>query len=300
MRPPGSPPRSFASPASWGDRLSTLPQYLIPQHLLSRTMHRLARLRAGPVTRASIRAFARWYRVDLEEAERPDPAAYSTFNGFFTRALRPGARPLPPDGRVIAAPVDGRVSQLGDIDGERIFQAKGRDFELRALLGGDEDDAGPFRGGRFATLYLSPRDYHRIHMPLDAELRRMVYVPGRLFAVKPSTVNVVSGLFARNERVVCLFDSALGPMALVAVGAIFVGSIETVWAGELTPARERRPRVWEYPSGQVDLIRGAELGRFNMGSTVILLFGPGRMTWAPGLGGGSPLRMGSALGYAGR
>jgi phosphatidylserine decarboxylase len=289
----GSQPRSAAS---LGDRLSTLPQYLIPQHLLSRGMHRLTRLQAGALTRVAIRAFARHFRVDLDEAEQASPAAYSSFNRFFTRALRSGARPLCGEPDAIVSPVDGRISQVGDIVSGRLIQAKGRDYDLVSLLGGDAARAAPFEGGRFATLYLSPRDYHRIHMPMDAGLRRMVYLPGRLFAVKPATVNVVPGLFARNERVACWFDTALGPMAMVAVGAIFVGSIETVWAGEITPAPKRRRRSWDYPDGQVRLRRGEEMGRFNMGSTVILLFGPGRMAWSPSLAAGSEVRMGMALG----
>jgi phosphatidylserine decarboxylase len=288
-------------PPPWRDKIATLPQYLIPQHLLSRTMHRLARLPAGRIKDTIVRRFIDHFGIDMAEAQEPDPGAYPTFNAFFTRSLRPGARPICTDIDAIASPVDGAVSQLGKIDQDRIFQAKGHDFGLTTLLGGEPSDSAPFDGGSFATLYLSPRDYHRIHIPIDAVLRRMIYVPGRLFAVKPSTVRSVPGLFARNERVVCIFDTGNGPMALALVGAIFVGSIETVWSGELTPARSRLRRCWDYQDQPPEFTRGDEVGRFNMGSTVILLFGPNGIHWDEQLKPGNRVRMGECIAHrAGR
>jgi len=283
------------APPAWRDQLATLPQYLIPQHLLSRGMHWLTRRQAGWLKDAVISRFIRGFGVDMQQAIQPDARRYATFNEFFTRALRPEARPICEPGDGIASPVDGTVSQLGRIDNGRLFQAKGHDFGLTDLLGGQSSDSAAFENGSFATLYLSPKDYHRIHIPLDARLQRMIYVPGRLFAVKPSTVRSVPGLFARNERVVCLFESSAGPMAVVLVGAIFVGSIETVWSGELTPAPRRVPADWDYHDDQTEFRKGDEIARFNMGSTAILLFGPGRCDWAATLAPGSTVRMGEQI-----
>jgi len=283
------------SPPVWRDQLATLPQYLLPQHLLSRSMHWLTRRQAGPLKDAVVKRFIRAFDVDMQEAQQPDPSHYATFNAFFTRALRPGSRPLSTDHDAVASPVDGTVSQLGSIDDGRLFQAKGHDFGLTDLLGGNPADSAAYENGSFATLYLSPRDYHRIHIPLDAELRRMIYIPGRLFAVKPSTVRTVPGLFARNERVACLFESTAGPMAVILVGAIFVGSIETVWSGELTPTSPRTPANWDYPDASKLFHKGDEIGRFNMGSTVILLFANGRTHWDPQLCAGSKVRMGQTI-----
>jgi len=282
-------------PPAWRDRLATLPQYLIPQHTLSRTVHWLTRRQAGAVKDGVIRRFIQGFSVDMSEAQQPDPSQYATFNTFFTRALRSDARPICNGPECVASPVDGTVSQLGDIEDGRIFQAKGHHFDLTTLLGGKHADATAFEQGSFATLYLSPKDYHRIHIPLNARLRRMIYVPGRLFAVKPSTVRTVPGLFARNERVVCLFDSDAGPMAVILVGAIFVGSIETVWAGELTPARPRVAAEWDYVDQPAAFSKGDEIGRFNMGSTVVLLFAKDRTSWAEDLQPGSKLRMGEQI-----
>lgn len=282
-------------PPAWQDKLATLPQHLIPQHLLSRSMHWLTRRRAGWLKDAVIARFIRSFGVDMQQAMQPDARRYETFNAFFTRALRPDARPICPAEDGIASPVDGTVSQLGDIHDGRLFQAKGHDFGLTDLLGGQSSDSAAFENGSFATLYLSPRDYHRIHVPLDARLQRMIYIPGKLFAVKPSTVRSVPGLFARNERVVCLFDSSAGPMAVVLVGAIFVGSIETVWSGELTPARRRIPAEWNYHDKPMEFRKGDEFARFNMGSTAILLFAPGRCDWSPALSSGHSVRMGEQI-----
>ncbi|APZ42394.1 archaetidylserine decarboxylase [Acidihalobacter ferrooxydans] len=283
--------------------LKSWPLYVLPQHAVSRLIFRATRLRS-PLVPAVIRWFSARYGVDLNEAKNPDPTAYPTFNAFFTRALRDGARPLAQQPDTIACPVDGTVSAIGTVDDTRVFQAKGRDYSLVELLGG-EHQAAPYRNGCFATLYLSPRDYHRIHMPLDGILTRMTYVPGRLFSVAPHTVATIPRLFARNERVIAHFDTALGPMAAVLVGAINVAAIETVWAGLITPPPGKVARETDYPphadaEGAVRLARGSELGRFNMGSTVILIFGPGAMSWDAGLAAGSPLRMGQRIGTQAR
>jgi phosphatidylserine decarboxylase len=246
-----------------------------------------------------IRGFTRYFRVDLSEAQKPEPSAYPDFNAFFTRALKPGARPIAAGKRAISCPVDGVVSQIGVAQSDTLLQAKGQRFSLTALLGGDPERARPFQNGIFATLYLSPRDYHRIHLPLAGRLREMVHIPGALFSVSPLTTRVVPELFARNERVVTLFDTAAGPMALVLVGAINVASIETVWAGVITPPLAKTARHWRYPPqgvGAVQLDKGAEMGRFNMGSTVILLFGPGAARWEGSIQAGAAVRMGQRLG----
>ncbi|MDG4553304.1 MAG: archaetidylserine decarboxylase [Candidatus Competibacter sp.] len=288
-----------AAPATLGDRLRHWPQYLLPQRWLTRLTYRATRVRAPWFKNALIRGFARGFGVNLDEALDPDPRAYPDFNAFFTRPLKPGARPLAPGDRVVCCPVDGAVSQVGVARADRLLQAKGRDFSLTALLGGDAERARPFQDGGFATLYLSPRDYHRIHMPLTGQLREMVHVPGALFSVSPLTARMVPDLFARNERVAALFDTSLGPMALVLVGAINVASIETVWAGAITPPLGAAIRRWSYPpdgAGAVRLDKGAEMGRFNMGSTVILLFGAGAVHWEAAIRPDAPVRMGQRLG----
>lgn len=293
---PNNPPTDPRAP--WSARLFAALQAVLPQHALSGVVYRLTRLQAGALTTAAIRGFARAFRVDLAEAVAPDPAAYPSFNAFFTRALRDDARPLAESG-TLACPVDGHVSQAGTIAGGTLLQAKGHVYSVADLLGGNTELASAFQDGQYATLYLSPRDYHRIHMPLDGTLRRMLHVPGRLFSVNAATTGVVPRLFARNERLVCLFDTALGPLAVVLVGAIFVGSMETVWAGQVTPPRGRGLAVTDYAPGAVALARGAELGRFNMGSTVILLLPKGAVTWPPTLLPGAPVHCRAALGRVG-
>jgi phosphatidylserine decarboxylase len=251
-----------------------------------------------------VRAFVRRYGVDMAEAAQPDPAAYASFNEFFTRPLRAGARPLAASGLV--CPVDGAISQCGAIDGDRIVQAKGHHYTTTALLGGDRALAAHFHGGSFATLYLSPRDYHRIHMPCAGRLLRMVHVPGELFSVNPLTARAVPGLFARNERVVCVFegeggpDGVRGPWALVLVGATIVGSMATVWYGLVNPPRPGVVRQWDYTDREVRLGRGDEMGRFLLGSTVVLLYGPragGDLppVFEPGWAPGAPVRLGQAM-----
>ena len=278
------------------DRLLTLWQWLLPQHLLSRIVHALMRSTALPGLRLS---FMRWFvghfGVVLADAAQPELAAYPSFNAFFTRALRAGVRPLAAGADAVVSPADSRVSQHGKIAAERIFQAKGRSFSALELLGGDAADAAPFAAGEFATLYLSPRDYHRVHMPLDGELCRMVHVPGRLFSVSPRTTRAVDRLFALNERVAMLFDTAAGRMAYVMVGALFVSSIETVWSGEVTPPAGQSIRRWDYAPGQHRFRKGDELGRFNMGSTVILLFEPGRVLWEGEFGADAALQLGQRI-----
>jgi phosphatidylserine decarboxylase len=264
-------------------RLFVALQYPLPQHGLSALMFYLARRRLGVLTRLAISAFVRVFHVDLDEADPADLRAYPSFNAFFTRALVEDARPMTGAADLLLSPVDGAVSQAGDIDGQQLIQAKGRSYTLNELVGGNGRLTDSFRNGLFATLYLSPRDYHRIHMPIGGRLRRMIHVPGRLFSVNPTTAAGVPRLFARNERVICEFDTAIGPLGLILVGAIFVGSIETVWAGRITPPRGRHIRTTDYGDAGPALARGVELGRFNMGSTVILLLPPGSARWSPTL-----------------
>jgi phosphatidylserine decarboxylase len=278
-----------------GDRLFVGLQHLLPQHALSRGMHALARVRFAPVKNLAIRTFLRFYAVNMAEAERSDPAAYGSFNDFFTRALKPGARTVDPAPGAVACPVDGTVSQAGDLRGDRLLQAKGIDYSAAALLGGDEALAREFEDGSFATLYLAPFNYHRIHMPLAGTLRRARYVGGDLFSVNAATAAGVPGLFTRNERVACVFDTAAGPMAVVLVGALFVGSMSLSFAGEVTAERTRTLRDLPVTDPIVALEKGAELGRFNMGSTVIVMFARGRVRLEPGLLPGSAVRFGQRL-----
>jgi phosphatidylserine decarboxylase len=277
------------------DRMAVLPQYFLPKLALTRLMGELAGARGGALTTRVIRWFIDRYRVNMAEAANPDPAAYATFNDFFTRALAPGARPIA--SADLVCPVDGAISQLGAIDGDAVLQAKGHTYTVQALVGGDADLARPFLGGHFATLYLSPKDYHRIHMPCAGTLRRMIHVPGELFSVNPTTARGVPGLFARNERVVCVFDGgASGPFVLVLVGATIVGSMATVWHGVVNPPRPGTLRDWRYEGAQaVTLQQGDEMGRFLLGSTVVLLFAPGPLAFNPAWKPGGAIRMGEAM-----
>jgi phosphatidylserine decarboxylase len=276
------------------DRMAVLPQYVVPKKALTLLAGRIASARGGAMTTRLIRWFIARYGVDMAEAAEPDPAAYATFNDFFTRALKPGARPIA-DADLVC-PVDGAVSQCGAIDGDAILQAKGHRYTVQALVGGDADLARPFLGGHFATIYLSPRDYHRIHMPCAGRLTRMVHVPGDLFSVNPITASGVPGLFARNERVVCAFDGAHGPWVLVLVGATIVGSMATVWHGVVNPPRPAQLRDWRYADPPVVLEQGAEMGRFLLGSTVVLLFPrSASLEFAPGWGPRVAVRLGQAM-----
>ena len=251
-------------------------QYLLPKHALSRLVGSLAAAEAGKLTTGLIKLFIKQYEVDMSEADKPDPEDYKTFNEFFTRELKDGARPLKADDSQLAYPVDGTISQLGDIKQDTIFQAKGHDYSLTTLLGGKPELAEPFKNGKFATIYLSPRDYHRIHMPIDGTLTDMIYVPGELFSVNPLTTENVPGLFARNERVVALFDTPKGKMAMVLVGATIVASIETVWAGAVTPPAGKNVCHWQYPTGDdaITLKKAEEMGLFKLGSTIVACFEP--------------------------
>ncbi|HHJ14742.1 MAG TPA: phosphatidylserine decarboxylase [Gammaproteobacteria bacterium] len=284
------------SGTGWRDYLKALPLYLLPHHALSRLAFRLARIRTPWFRTASIRLFARHFRVDWSESLHTRPEDFEHFNAFFTRELAPGVRRLEGDDRTVASPADGCLSQAGAIRGDTLIQAKGRDFGLTELLGGREADAQAFRDGRFATIYLSPRDYHRVHMPLTGRLRATTYVPGRLFSVAPHTVRVVPRLFARNERLIARFDTDAGPMALILVGAINVAAIETVWGGQVTPPHRKHVEHQRFEEHAPVLERGAEMGRFNFGSTVILLFGRDAVCWQDILVEGAPLRMGEAIG----
>jgi phosphatidylserine decarboxylase len=275
------------------DKLSVLVQHLLPKQALTTLAGHFASSRGGAVTTAVIRWFIGRYGVKMTEALNPDPSAYPSFNEFFTRALKPGARPLA--AADLVCPVDGAISQFGAIDGERIFQAKGHDYTATALVGGDAALAAHFHGGHFATLYLSPKDYHRIHMPCDGRLLRMIHVPGALFSVNPATARGVPGLFARNERVVCVFDGAHGPWVLVLVGATIVGSMATVWHGVVNPPRPGSLREWSYTEQDIRLRQGDEMGRFLLGSTVVMLFPRGPLQFNPDWAPARAIRMGEPM-----
>lgn len=279
-------------------RLFIALQYVLPQHCLSRLVGRLAECTRPGFKNALIRWFIRRYEVDMSQAVRQQPEDYLNFNDFFTRALIDDARPIDESPQGIACPADGAISQLGRITHGRVFQAKGQDYSLFELLGGDSERAAPFMNGQFATVYLSPRDYHRVHMPFTGTLREMIYVPGKLFSVNQTTAENVPELFARNERLVCIFDTAAGPMAVILVGAMIVAGIETVWAGEIAPVRSRLRHFDYSEQGRqpVQLNKGDELGRFKLGSTAIVLFGPEASQWSDSLSAGSSVRMGEAMG----
>nr|WP_218106407.1 archaetidylserine decarboxylase [Duganella sp. SG902] len=270
-----------------------MPQYLLPKGALTNLAGRIAGARAGNRTTWLIRWFVGRYNVNMAEALDPDIANYKTFNEFFTRALRPDARPLAD--ATYVCPVDGRISQFGDIEDDQIFQAKGHQFSTTALVGGDARLAAQFQHGSFANLYLSPRDYHRIHMPIDGKLTRMIYVPGELFSVNPTTARGIPGLFARNERVVCVFDTAHGPFVMTLVGATIVGSMATVWHGVVNPPRLPQVTEWKYDDQNIVLKKGDELGRFLLGSTVVMLFQKDVLKFNPAWQPGGPVRLGEEM-----
>ena len=261
------------------DALTTLPQYILPHHALSRMMSKLTHCENKAWKNLFIKQIIRHYGVNMDEAQQPDINAYKSFNDFFTRDLKPSARQLTSEVNAIASPADGAVSQAGAISEGEIFQAKGKSYTALDLLGGSEERAKAFNNGVFTTIYLSPKDYHRLHMPLTGTLREMVHVPGRLFSVNTATTRSVPRLFARNERVVAIFDTEVGPMALILVGAIFVSSIETLWHGVVTPPSIQSVRSWEYKENAPTLNIGEEMGRFNMGSTIIVLFANNKVQW---------------------
>jgi phosphatidylserine decarboxylase len=289
---------SEPDPDSLRARLFVALQYLLPQHLLSQLVHWLTRTRVRWVKNALIDNFVVNFRPDMSEAVQSEPLQFASFNEFFTRALRPQVRPADPDPNTLVSPVDGSISQIGALDGSWLVQAKGLAYTLESLLAAEASWSAPFQGGSFATLYLAPYNYHRVHMPCAGTLRAAWYVPGALFSVNAATAANVPGLFARNERIVCVFEDGPLQFALVLVGALFVGSMSTVWHGDITPRTPRRGAqlILDDALSPLTLARGAELGRFNMGSTVILLL-PGRTAWLPALAPGGTIRVGQALAH---
>jgi phosphatidylserine decarboxylase len=288
-------PAAATTRLTLSERMTVLLQHLLPKRALTNLAGHIANLGAGPISTRLIRWFVGRYGVDMSEAANPDLASYKSFNDFFSRPLRPGARPLASADFI--CPVDGAISQCGAIDDHHILQAKGHRFTTAELVGGDGALAAEFRHGSFANLYLSPRDYHRLHMPCDGVLTRMIHVPGSLFSVNPVTARGVSNLFARNERVVCVFESLEhGPFVMVLVGATIVGSIATTWHGVINPKRTRTPSEWTYPDQRIHLKQGDEMGRFLLGSTIVMLFRQGSIVfnehWVPE----RPVRLGEMMG----
>lgn len=271
------------------DKLKIVGQYILPKHLLSRLTGKLAAAKMGGLTTFLIKLFISKYKIDMSEAKYSDPEYFKTFNDFFTRELKEGVRGVVEGDNNLATPVDGKVSQQGDIKEGRIFQAKGHDFSLRELLGGRDDVAAPFDEGIFSTVYLAPKDYHRIHMPITGKLEQMIFIPGELFSVNPLTAENVPNLFARNERAVAIFSTTLGPMAIVLVGATIVASIETVWAGTL---KGKKIQYWDYSDQDITLEKGAEMGRFKLGSTIVALFPKDSIDFPEQLQAGSETRLG--------
>ena len=269
--------------------------YILPHHAVSRVVYLLTRLR-GPQVKPLIEWFVKQYGVDMEEAEETEIGYYQTFNEFFTRPLKRELRPIAPGDNTLACPCDGTISQAGPVRAGAIMQAKGRGYSALELLGGDKSMAAEFADGRFATIYLAPYNYHRMHMPLDANMQKMIHVPGRLFSVAQWTVEEIPRLFARNERLVCYFETSAGPMVMVLVGALNVAAIETVWSGLVVPPRARKISEYDYSHTRKDIAKGAEMGRFNMGSTVILLTGK-NVEWLPHIKAGQTVKMGQLMGH---
>ncbi len=271
-------------------------QYCAPHHFISRIVGLLAQSKHEWIKSQFIHRFANHYQVNMEEAEQADLDHYANFNDFFTRALKPQARPVESGTSTVISPADGVISQIGSLSHESIIQAKGRNYSALTLLGGHPDDTAPFINGNFTTLYLAPKDYHRLHMPISGKLTKMIYVPGRLFSVNPTTAESVPNLFARNERVVALFDTAIGPMALVLVGAMIVASVETVWHGIVTPPTRSKIQSWDYSDQDISLEKGQEMGRFRLGSTIVVLFPKSSMQWEETIQTDQSVQMGSAIG----
>lgn len=271
-------------------------QYILPQKLFTRFVAAVVQCRFKWWRKIFLAWYIRHYQVDMSLVVEEDPMVYADFNNFFTRELKPEVRPIASGVGEIVCPCDGGVSQIGEIKQDRVFQAKGHDYSLQDLLGGDQQLAAQFENGNYATLYLSPKDYHRVHMPCDGKLEQMIYVPGRLFSVNPFTVAKVPALFARNERVISIFKAEQGPMAVILVGAIIVGSIETIWQGQITPPHEHSTQHWDYSESQIELKRGDEMGRFKLGSTVILLFPSNTMSWRENIEPNMSVVMGQLLG----
>ena len=274
------------------DQLKIIGQYLLPKHLLTFLAGKLAEAKMGKFTTFLISQFIKQFNIDMSEAKHSDAEYFDTFNNFFTRELKPGLRPIIEGDSNLAIPVDGCVSQQGDIKEGRIFQAKGHDFSLRELLGGRDDVAAPFDNGLFSTIYLAPKDYHRIHMPITGKLEQMIFIPGDLFSVNPLTAQNVPNLFARNERAVAIFSTAIGPMAMVLVGATIVGSIETVWEGTLKAQKNKEIQYWDYKDQDIVLEKGDEMGRFKLGSTIVALFPKDSIAFSEALAPSSVTRLG--------
>jgi len=278
------------------EHIFALAQKIAPQKLLSRTIGHIANCQQEWIKNTFIKKFIDKYDVDMEEAVEPNPEAYKSFNDFFTRAIKTELRPITKTKNTIACPADGAISQLGDIEYGTLLQAKGHTYSLTSLLGGDADLSNLFVGGKFATIYLSPKDYHRVHMPLDGKLIKMIHVPGKLFSVNKVTAENIQNLFARNERTVCIFETQIGPMAVILVGAMIVASIETVWAGQVTPF-SKQVTTWDYDKlNDIQLKKGEEMGRFKLGSTAIVLFGANVMDWADELEAESSTTLGMPIG----
>jgi phosphatidylserine decarboxylase len=280
------------------EALTTLPQYILPHHFLSGLMSKFTHSEIKVWKNLMITQIIKFYGVNMSEAKEQDINNFASFNHFFTRELKSDIRPITSANNAIACPADGAVSQAGLIEQGQIFQAKGKSFSAVDLLGGDEARVQPFIDGSFATIYLSPKDYHRLHMPIKGSLTEMIHIPGRLFSVNNATANSVPKLFARNERVACLFDTEFGPMALVLVGAIFVSSIETTWHGVVTPPSTDSVRSWQYQDDPLVIEKGAEMGRFNMGSTVIVLFAKDKVKWEANFKAGKEVKLGELIGQA--
>jgi phosphatidylserine decarboxylase len=285
---------------SFKEKLFIAFQYAVPQHLLSHLVGWFAETRIDWIKNLFISKFIKQFNVNMDEAERQTPEAFENFNDFFTRELKSGMRPIDTQSNSIVSPADGAISQLGPIENGRVLQAKGHDYSLIELLGGNSQTADDFMGGQFATIYLSPKDYHRLHMPVTGTLREMIYVPGDLFSVNQTTAENVPRLFSRNERIVAIFDTELGPMALVLVGAMIVAGIETTWAGRITPF-DRNVRSISYPGqgeSQPPLVieKGEEMGRFFLGSTIVVCFGENKMHWLEDMKAEQPLRLGETIG----
>ncbi|MDP5056750.1 MAG: archaetidylserine decarboxylase [Marinomonas hwangdonensis] len=278
------------------DQLFAFAQHITPQKTLSRAIGRIAECENRWVKNTFISQFVKKYQVDMSEAINSDPLSYRNFNDFFTRAIRPELRPICDQDDGIACPADGAISQLGNIEYGTLFQAKGHNYSLTDLLGGDASLSNQFLGGSFATVYLSPKDYHRVHMPLTGRLTKMIHIPGKLFSVNKVTAEQIPNVFARNERTVCLFDTEAGPMAVILVGAMIVASIETVWAGQVTPFN-KQVVTWDYGAlNNIELKKGEEMGRFKLGSTAIILFGKDAINWEESLQAETPTKMGMHFG----
>jgi len=280
------------------ESLTTLPQYILPHHFLSKVMSKFTHSECKVWKNLMISQIIKAYGVNISEAKEQNINNFASFNHFFTRELKDGVRPITSIENSVACPADGAVSQAGLIEQGEIFQAKGKSFTALDLLGGDAETAKPFENGSFTTIYLSPKDYHRLHMPIKGTLTEMIHIPGRLFSVNAATANSVPGLFARNERVACLFDTELGPMALILVGAIFVSSVETTWHGVVTPPSIESVRSWKYQDDAPVIDKGEEMGRFNMGSTIIVLFGKDKVEWEADFKAGKKVQLGEMIGHS--